>query len=671
MEEGLELAELLGGEQQEFSSVLTEKIQGLQDQESLFIPGGWSGSPPHAIHYEIQREPHSFTLRVYNLGAGSGFHIRGLIDEERVQANLPYAEITNIPIQNLGHAFGNILYQFKSPLESVEWDDRDIYQQLLGSIKGEVSTRPALSYQLRKTQAIGNCAMNSPFLALDRILVSERLAEKMRLHALYASTVAYYDKYKEEFPTQSETMEARRRLLMHSCAATLLQIERVAQVRGSSHQSLQIITNETKKINDIISSIQKQSYGDVGTQSVDFSLSSQWNVGNILPNDQTWLPPKQTNQKAQQQSFPLASQKIKINNAKKTTIQNSVAKINDESIPLNEKRRIGQEICNALSLTDQFENEQKVQARLEELAPLQQALATTFASSPVIASEDMLALLRLSTYRVALIDQLENPYSIPISPLSSAVIKGFLGISSTPEKYPALRPHAYSRKSFAELQEFWSKREEPTTDPFDLSVRPLGQSEEQGSHVRHIVIGSIPLAKIAGKLGYVPDDTKNDYPYLLELSQWIAQNRKTIDPLSSTFPNKKPQDIALQILGGSHDKIFSKLSYSLKEAMFWQALLDTKVSKETPLSSLSFTAKREIVDGKNELWTLTPELTAYGVLSWNREQPKQRPKDFPFLVQEQILPLPDSTIEECLRNYDLTETRQSRRRFSSEKVPQL
>jgi hypothetical protein len=178
-------------------------------------------------------------LRIYNTGAGvEKYHTTTAIKPTADKfLSLPFYEIVDVNASRLlGGAFTcfvSFVANNPPPLGD-GWTPSVLYEVLLGSVGGHLSARQIPQTMLNFPQVIGNCAMGSVLKVMDKLMLTESLAEKMKLITFVRFTKAYRRKLaRNPMHNHSDTVgEARRRLLLKGVQATLEQIERALETVG-------------------------------------------------------------------------------------------------------------------------------------------------------------------------------------------------------------------------------------------------------------------------------------------------------------------------------------------------------------------------------------------------------------------------------------------------------
>lgn len=221
----------------EADSQIAALVRKLDIGESFYFPIAWHGSSPerpgHAMVMEVEAEPDGqLLLRIFNLGSGVQYHTMKKIRFDYMA--IPFHEIVNV---NRSRLLGGAVTTFASfvmqnpPTIGLEWDAASMYEVLLSSLGGRISARQVNSSAFRPLQYIGNCAFQSAILILDKYMLSDALAERMRFFVLARGTFQYLKDFRAELEMKDcdkgsgQAPEARRRLLLKGIQATLEQVE--------------------------------------------------------------------------------------------------------------------------------------------------------------------------------------------------------------------------------------------------------------------------------------------------------------------------------------------------------------------------------------------------------------------------------------------------------------
>lgn len=196
-----------------YAQTINSKIKNLKPEESLWMPGGWSGTSSdnggHAMLYQVTCQTNGhYSFTVFNTGAGIHYHLGVEIHEEaktesKYQPFLTYSDIEASAIQDV-EFIQALLEQPICPIwnKKIQCSADNIYQGILPTLNGKrVDAFDYESYPeyYMKPQRSGSCAMKVCFALLRCQMLqrgaSRNLSEKATLDA--------YKKFKLHYQMQS------------------------------------------------------------------------------------------------------------------------------------------------------------------------------------------------------------------------------------------------------------------------------------------------------------------------------------------------------------------------------------------------------------------------------------------------------------------------------------
>lgn len=218
--------------------------------------------------------------------------------------HVPFYEIVNVNTTRLvGGAFTAFIQFAQKHLPTVgtkTWDAAAMYEVLIQSLGGEISARKVNTSALRRGQYIGNCAVQSAVLIMDKLMLSEPLAERMRFFVFARASLGYFDTYETELKSTSATTtthgEARRRLLLKGIDATLEQGERALEVGGFVANELHATLTRLQNLKHQVSEWQDRSIGAVPCAATASSTTATTTSSHLqcFENLPPWVKEKRT-----------------------------------------------------------------------------------------------------------------------------------------------------------------------------------------------------------------------------------------------------------------------------------------------------------------------------------------------------------------------------------------
>ena len=191
---------------------LMERTQKLAEGESLLIPGGWAGTPGHAVYYEITKGPKkfndalklvdSYSFKVFNLGEGINYHPSLELDGHLKY--LPYLEYQKIHEEQFNRTFFLPLLEIASfvkivssdPVtDSTNYSARDLYELTLPRLKGEIVDQSGDTDKYTLPHISGICAMAS-LLATLRKELSPKDYARFEYEFSKQSLVDFFEQYR-------------------------------------------------------------------------------------------------------------------------------------------------------------------------------------------------------------------------------------------------------------------------------------------------------------------------------------------------------------------------------------------------------------------------------------------------------------------------------------------
>lgn len=228
----------------------------LASKKQLLLPGGWTGTPGHAMYYEIiPQKDDKITFRIYNYGAGSGEHPS---KQKGVKTQvLPYVEWINISKDKfLDPHFTKIIYELNTYIKDKERDiatdyqSKDIYSSL--KLFLSVNAQDVCPKNLTETEPLGHfqrtgvCAYAS-LLGFLRCNMSKdeykRFSCDIRVHSLL-------DYLKDEIKNDKLSDSAHWRLVNKSFQKAARKINRLYRDHLISTSYFLETTNSLKTVSE-------------------------------------------------------------------------------------------------------------------------------------------------------------------------------------------------------------------------------------------------------------------------------------------------------------------------------------------------------------------------------------------------------------------------------------
>lgn len=122
----------------EFVDDISNYLTNMEADDSLLLPGGWTGSSNgesgHAMLYEFVRgQNDTFTMRVYNTGNGCQEHPWVFVNNK--EKHMPYIEQKNIPLRDLKRAeVWRTYFKLQRVPQKTPYGSKNIYHGFLNSI---------------------------------------------------------------------------------------------------------------------------------------------------------------------------------------------------------------------------------------------------------------------------------------------------------------------------------------------------------------------------------------------------------------------------------------------------------------------------------------------------------------------------------------------------------
>lgn len=167
LEKAETLLEALRKGPKELAQKLEAELSHLQAGESFLFPFGWANrGMGHAISFRFQKQQNgSFSLRIFNSGAGHQYHERSVVDSQFFHNR--FVEIPDISAKKIASLpFCEALCKMQSIAPFEEWNGVEVYEGLLSVLTGKktVSFEDLPSRQkpsISKTTGAGFCSFYS------------------------------------------------------------------------------------------------------------------------------------------------------------------------------------------------------------------------------------------------------------------------------------------------------------------------------------------------------------------------------------------------------------------------------------------------------------------------------------------------------------------------------
>lgn len=209
LEQAIDLSQLLTADIDRFRNQLKIELERLDPGKSVFMAGGWAGSPSgHALIYEVIRQDDGgLTFRLYNTGAGiAKYHVVETVDlKDKV---VPYVEISNVSLEKmLARPFLKAWQNLKTEIPtSYQWNADDVYDGLLSHLEGEASTVIYGKEDLMTPQRSGTCIFMSLQVLFYHFNVDKSVSQKIRFKLLAEGFKNYVISNKETLSFSSRSL---------------------------------------------------------------------------------------------------------------------------------------------------------------------------------------------------------------------------------------------------------------------------------------------------------------------------------------------------------------------------------------------------------------------------------------------------------------------------------
>lgn len=188
------------GGSRDFSEWIQKKISAMEPGSSMVLPGGWKGSPGHAMLYRIGRQENGdYTMWVFNTGDGTQQHPRK-ITENKIK-NWPCLKQTDIPLKNLlVDEVWKGYYMIRNNSYNT-YTSKHVYQGFLGGIHsqfGQDFTEVEIESDAWYTsQRAGKCSVDVWFL-LMRSYLNPKQFKRIKLEVIHRAFVKYFEFLEKE-----------------------------------------------------------------------------------------------------------------------------------------------------------------------------------------------------------------------------------------------------------------------------------------------------------------------------------------------------------------------------------------------------------------------------------------------------------------------------------------
>lgn len=189
----LKLFESMGSDGKTFQTAIQEEISNLNEGESFFFPGGWTG---HGIVYEVVKQSNGLlTFRIFNTGMGSTVQRSTTIGTK--QLYLPFTEIEDISAENFLNPFfiQGIQNLYRHPLANTK--STNLYEYLLTFLKGKMSDRVYSLEDIRELQKSGTCSYMSISAVLTQAFSSQSLSKRFEFETQLKAIADYSNQYQD------------------------------------------------------------------------------------------------------------------------------------------------------------------------------------------------------------------------------------------------------------------------------------------------------------------------------------------------------------------------------------------------------------------------------------------------------------------------------------------
>lgn len=185
---------------QELAQDIKEKVINLSSGDSLLIPGGYQGSPGHAMAYKIIREENFYKIIVINTGEDGRFHLREL--QERKAKRAPYLVFSNIPKEKLFPGGSNLfLESLITPcvkaFEKVNYNPGKIYFASFKELMPYLSFKEPESKVFITGQRSGTCTWKV-LLAVLRLNLPLPVYKRVHFHLRLSTLISFFRMEKEK-----------------------------------------------------------------------------------------------------------------------------------------------------------------------------------------------------------------------------------------------------------------------------------------------------------------------------------------------------------------------------------------------------------------------------------------------------------------------------------------
>jgi Protein of unknown function (DUF3638) len=188
----------------EYATNLMKKTKNLKKGNSMWLPGGWSGSPGHAVLYRVQKQSNGkYSFIIFNTGGGLKYHDSIIVDgETKYQTHLTIKDIS--PKKFLTpEIYQHLLeIQFESSTDvNAEFSERNIYIGVINYLDGtRVTPENPKDYPelYMQPQRSGSCAMKSIFAMLRQAIIqpdgqhTQSTTEKLKRLQTYKTIKFFY-----------------------------------------------------------------------------------------------------------------------------------------------------------------------------------------------------------------------------------------------------------------------------------------------------------------------------------------------------------------------------------------------------------------------------------------------------------------------------------------------
>ena len=258
---------------------MLQHYETLKPGETFFFPVAWSEKDvAHAMVVELEKDSKEMVIiRLFDLGTSGDLY--GSSPSPYGPRQFPYTEIVGIEPKNFFNAaqmsFFDRIEAAPPAVGDEKWQNCPVLQMALASLGGKVNARLDSAHLLRDPQYVGNCGTASLFAAMDKTLVSNPLAERMRALTLFRATKAYYDAHVHSLSSGDER-ESRRRLLLIGVQATYEAIERAVEVGGILDAGAEELLKRTIQIQAHVGKLQSADLGTLEQAALAFDQYSAW-----------------------------------------------------------------------------------------------------------------------------------------------------------------------------------------------------------------------------------------------------------------------------------------------------------------------------------------------------------------------------------------------------------